>query len=453
MRIGQIVVPFVLLALAATTSAADKPNIIYIMLDDAGYGDFGAFGSKQIQTPNFDRMCKEGTRFTQHYSGSAVCAPTRCVLMTGLHPGHCRRRDNTATAHHEDFAGRPLVFLKDEDVTVAEALQEAGYVTGGIGKWGLGNPGTSGEPAKQGFDHWFGYLDQVHAHNHYTDWLWEDGDRREIPENANGKKQVYVHDLLEEATLKFIRTYQDKAFFLYLAYTLPHGEYVIPHDDPAYAMYADKQLPQRVKEYAAMVTRADRSVGEILALLEELKLDEETIVFYTSDNGPNTLFANRINSGGGLRGIKRQLYEGGLRAAMAVRWPGKVPAGRTSEFIWSMTDLFPTACELAGVKAPEHLDGMSVAPTLLGKEQTPHKHLYWEIHHPFQQAVRMGKWKAIRFGTESPVQLYDLNSDSAEKNNVAAAHPDVAKRISEIMNNSRTESRYWPSVKRPQGRR
>ena len=431
---------FVLAALGlAPAPTAERPNIVYVMLDDAGYGDFGAFGSKHVKTPTFDRMCREGTRFTHHYSGSAVCAPTRCVLMTGLHPGHCRRRDNTAKAALGDFAGRPLVFLEESDVTVAEPLKRAGYATGGIGKWGLGNPGSVGTPDKHGFDHFYGYLDQVHAHDYYTDWLWRDGEREEV------KKGVYTHDLFEKDTFDFIRKNKDRPFFLYLPYTLPHGKYVIPKDDPAVKLYADKGWSQTVKNYAAMITKADRTVGKMLDLLKELGLDEKTIVFYTSDNGPNAPFLKPLGSGGGLRGIKRQLYEGGIRAAMVARWPGKVPAGATSEFVWSMVDVFPTLCDLAGAKPPAGLDGISVVPTLLGKKQPPHELLYWEIHSPFQQAVRMGPWKGIRFGTKEPLALYDLRGDAGETRDVSAANPEVVGKIEAFLKSARTETKYWPA--------
>jgi arylsulfatase A-like enzyme len=433
---------------AGQADTVKKPNIIYIMLDDAGWGDFGAFGSPHVKTPTFDRVCDEGTRFTQHYSGSAVCAPTRCVLMTGLHTGHCRRRDNTAVASLDDFEGRPLVFLEPVDVTVAEVMKEAGYVTAGIGKWGLGNPGSTGEPGKQGFDHWFGYLDQVHAHDYYTDWLWRDGQAVPVPGNQGNNQATYAHDLFEQETLAFLRANRDRPFFLYLAYTLPHGKYVIPQDDPACQLYQDQPWPQQVRNYAAMITRADRTVGEVLGLLEEMGIDDRTIVFYTSDNGPNAPFLGPLNSAGGLRGTKRQLYEGGIRAAMAVRWPGNVPAGRTSDFAWSMVDVFPTVCDLAGVDPPQNLDGISVLPTLLGREQTPHEYLYWEIHHPFQQAVRTGRWKAIRLGTAEPLELYDLSDDPAETRNVAAEHPDVVHKVEAYLATARTESRYWPAVEK-----
>ena len=431
--------------------AQEQPNIIYIMLDDAGWGDFSTYGSAHIETPTMNRLAAEGTRFTDHYAGAPVCAPSRCVLMTGLHTGHCRRRDNVAKAHLDDFVDRrPLVFLEPEDVTVAEVLQEAGYVTAGIGKWGLGNPGFEGEPTRQGFDHWFGYLDQVHAHDHYTDWLWRDGERVPLPGNEGDGEQTYVHDLFEEATLDFVRENRDRPFFLYLAYTLPHGAYVIPHDDPAYARYADRPWPQKVRNYAAMVTRADRTVGRLLDLLAELDLADNTIVFYTSDNGPNEDFAKHLDSNGPFRGIKRDLYEGGIRVPMVVRWPGYVPAGQTSNFVWDMRDFFPTAAALAGgVEAPTHLDGLSVVPTLLGREQLPHPHLYWEYHSGFQQAVRKGRWKAIRFGTKEPVALYDLEVDPGEARDVSDRHPDVVAELAHIMDTSRTPSRYWPARVHP----
>ena len=426
--------------------AQERLNIVYIMLDDAGWGDFSTYGSTHIETPAMDRLAAEGTRFTDHYAGSAVCAPSRCVLMTGLHTGHCRRRDNVAKAHQDDFVDRrPLVFLEPEDVTVAEVLQAEGYVTAGIGKWGLGNPGFTGEPTRQGFDHWFGYLDQVHAHDHYTDWLWRDGERVPLPGNEGDGEQTYVHDLFEEATLDFVRENRDRPFFLYLAYTLPHGAYVIPHDDPAYARYADRPWPQQVRNYAAMVTRADRTVGRLLDLLAELDLAGNTVVFYTSDNGPNEDFAEVLDSNGPFRGIKRDLYEGGIRAPMVVRWPGHVPAGRTSDFVWDMRDFFPTAVALADAQIPDHVDGVSVLPALLGRSQPERDHLYWEYHSPFQQAVRKGQWKAIRFGTEEPVALYDLAVDPEEAHDVAGRHPDVARALARIMDTSRTPSRYWPA--------
>ena len=417
-----------------------RPNIIFVMADDLGYGDLGCYGQKKIKTPCLDRMAAEGTRFTDAYAGSAVCAPTRCVLMTGLHTGHCTRRDNTAKAGGP-FEGRPLIPLGPDDFTVAAMLKRAGYVTGGIGKWGLGNPGTTGTPDKHGFDYFYGYLDQVHAHDYYTDWLWRNGEKQVLEGNRGGRKEQYAHDLFAADTLDFIRRYKHRPFFLYLPYTLPHGKYVVPSDEP----YSDEPWSQQHKNYASMVTRLDATTGEIVALLKELGIDGNTIVFFTSDNGPNPPFLKPFTSHGGLRGVKRQLYEGGIRAPTIVRWPGKVPAGRVSDFVWSQVDFMPTAAELAGIEPPKGLDGTSVLPAILGGKHEPHEFLYWEIHSPFHQAVRTGDWKGVRFGTQEALELYDLSMDPAEKRNVAAQHPDAVRKIEAYLAAARTPSEYWPA--------
>ncbi|MCG8651723.1 MAG: sulfatase-like hydrolase/transferase, partial [Pirellulales bacterium] len=349
--------------------------------------------------------------------------------------------------------GRPLVFLEDEDITVAEVLKSAGYATGGIGKWGLGNPGSAGVPENQGFDYWYGYLDQIHAHEHFPDEIWDGGKMVTIPENAAGKRGAYIPYRLEEKALDFVREHKSEPFFLYLAVTPPHGKYEIPQDDPAYALYKSLDSPPNgniVRNYAAMITRVDQTVGKVMNLLKELDLDGDTIVFYTSDNGPNRPFVSPLNSAGGLRGIKRDLFEGGVRAAMAVRWPGKIPAGVTSDFVWDMRDVFPTACDLAGVKAPSHLDGMSVLPTLLGQTQREREFHYWEFYSPFQQAVRMGHWKGIRFGTEEPLMLFDLRTDRQEKHNVAGRHADVVAKMEAHMAASHVDSKYFPT--KPHGK-
>lgn len=432
----------------AQKSTSRKPNIIYIMLDDAGYGDFSAFGSKYIKTPNFDKICEEGMKFTNHYSGSAVCAPTRSVLMTGLDTGHTPRRDNTAKSNTKELIeanGRPLVFLEDEHLTVAESLKEARYVTGGIGKWGLGNPGSSGVPEKQGFDYWFGYLDQVHAHDHFPEEIWDGGKMVTLEGNQNGKKEAYVPYLQEKKTLEFIKKNQKNPFFLYLAYTPPHGDYTIPKDDPFFKEYEGIPGGEKVQHYAAMVARTDHTVGKVLALLKDLDLDDDTIIFYTSDNGPNKPFADAINSGGGLRGIKRYLYEGGIRAAMAVRWPNVVSGDEESDFVWDMRDFFPTACDIANTKIPKGLSGQSVLKTLKGKNQKEREFNYWEIHSPFQQAVRMGDWKAIRFGTKEPLELYNLENDVKESTNVAFENPEIVEKIEKFLETARTESPYFPA--------
>ena len=424
------------------TARNGKPNIIFVMLDDAGIGDFGCYGQKKIKTPVMERMAREGMRFTQAYTGSPVCGPCRCILMTGLHSGHSTRRGNRTTANPPGTGkDRGLVPLRADDVTVAAMLKKAGYVTGGFGKWGLGNPGTTGVPEKHGFDHFYGYLDQVHAHSYYPSHLDHDGKREELPGNAGGKRGTYSHHLLAEGALDFIRTYKDKPFFLYLPYTLPHGKYEI--DDNS--QYAGQSWSTTLKNYAAMITLADRDVGRMLDLLKELGLDENTIVFYTSDNGPNQPFLQTFNSAAGLRGTKSSLYEGGIRMPMVVRWPGKVPAGVVSDFPWMFADFMPTAADIAGIDPPANLDGMSILPTLLGKKQKPHEAIYWEFHSPFHQAVRMGTFKGVRFGTKEPLELYDIDADPSEKNDLAAKNPNLVKKMEAYLATNRTDSKYWPT--------
>jgi arylsulfatase A-like enzyme len=444
-----------LLLLCLLTSfahAADrKPNIIFIMADDMGYADLGCYGSKSVLTPHLDKMAAEGLRFTHAYAGSPVCGPTRCVLMTGLHAGHARRRDNTAKAGHSDFKGRPLVPLTDSDVTVAEVLKKAGYVTGGMGKWGLGNVGTAGVPEKQGFDDFYGYYDQVHAHSYYPTFLVRNSKNVPIPGNAGGNRNTYTHDLLAADALRFIKEHKDKPFFLYLPYCIPHGTYEVPDN----SLYKNKSWPTQIKNYAAMISRMDKDIGKMLALLKELKIDEHTLVFFTSDHGANPAMAKIIDSNAPFRGVKRQVLEGGLRVPMIARWPGKVPAGKTSDFAWTFYDFLPTAADLAGAKShqPQKLDGISIAPTLLGKTQKPHEFLYWEFYSPFQQAVRVGKWKGIRYGTEMPIQLYDVSSDPGESKNLAANHAQITQEMARIMATEHVNSKYWPTVKKASSRK
>jgi len=441
-------------ALSATAAArtlgakADaKPNIIFIMADDQGWADLGCYGSKHILTPTLDRMAAEGMRFTDAYTGSPVCGPARCMLMTGLHAGHATRRGNTATALQKTFSGRPLVPLKADDVTVATLLKRAGYATGMMGKWGIGNPGTTGTPEKHGFDYYLAYLDQVHAHDYYTDYLLCNGKRVELEGNKGGKKEQYTHDLFAADALRFIREHKDRPFFLYLPYTLPHGKYVVPDDAP----YSGKSWPQPIKNYAAMITRMDEDIGEMFALLKELGLDEKTIVFFTSDNGPNPPHVKALDSNGPFKGGKRLLYEGGIRAPLIVRWPGKVPAGKVTAFQTAFYDFPATAADLAGAAPPAKTDGLSILPTLLGQTQTPRPFLYWEFFSPCQQAVRVGDWKALRRGTEDPMQLYDLAKDLGETTNVASQHPDVVKKMAAIMAREHTDNKYWPLVQHARG--
>jgi len=421
-----------------------KPNIIFIMVDDMGIGDVGCYGQKLIHTSQMDKMAEEGTRFTDCYTGSPVCAPCRCILMTGLHSGHCRRRGNKVKAHANDMdAKKGLLPLAKTDFTVAAMLKKAGYVTGGFGKWGLGNPGTTGTPDKHGFDTFYGYLDQVHAHTYYTDHLYRDSKREDIPPGKDGK-QPYSHHLIADETLKFIRKNKDRPFFCYVPWTPPHGRFEIPSQ----GIYADKKWTEKQKNYAAMVTLLDTDLGRLLDLLKELKIDEHTIVFFTSDNGPNKQWLQHFDSSGPYRGVKRQLYEGGIRMPMIVRWPGKVPAGKTSDFAWTFADFMATAAELAGTEPPKKTDSMSVLPTLLGRKQEPHKHLYWEFYSPFHQAVRIGNFKGVRYGTKEPIELYDLASDPGEKKDIAEKHPKICKQMAAIMRSEHADTPYWPTHER-----
>ncbi len=434
--------------LALSSLAQQKPNIIFIMADDQGYADLGCYGSKHIVTPYIDRMAVEGMRFTDCYSGSAVCAPTRCVLMTGMHPGHCKRRDNTATGNLEFFKKldrRPLVFLEQSDLTVAEQLKTAGYATGGFGKWGLGNPGTDGVPERQGFDLWFGYYDQVHAHTYYTDHLLRNSQK--VP--LDGK--TYSHTPIIEEAFGFIEknAQVEVPFFAYFAICPPHGKYVVPDQ----GIYKNKPWSNPVKNYAAMCTLIDSNVGDLMKLLKKLGIDDNTIVFYTSDNGPNKQFVPTLASNKPFRGVKRQLTEGGLRCPMVVRWPGKIKPGTTSSFAWTHKDFFATACDLAGAKLPAPTDSVSVLPTLLGKKQPALNNLYWEIHHPFQQAVRSGKWKAFRSGTKAPLQLYDLSADPTESTNLAKEHPAIVAQLETLLAREHQPSKFFPAVEMPKAKR
>jgi arylsulfatase A-like enzyme len=432
------------LAAAAAVPAADrKPNIVFILADDLGYGDVGCYGQKVIRTPNIDRIAREGLRFTQAYAGSTVCAPSRCCLMTGRHTGHCRVRGNAQ------------VPLEPDDRTVAEILKEAGYATGLCGKWGLGEAGSTGHPNRKGFDFFFGYLNQVHAHNYYPDFLWKNDRKVTLPnvveKGVATRKAVYSPDLISQEALEFVGANRDRPFFLYFAPTLPHANNEAKKEGmevPSDAPYSAEKWPQAQKNHAAMITRLDADVGRLLDKLKELKLDGDTIVFFASDNGPHkeggadpTFF----HSSGPLRGIKRSMTEGGIRVPMIVRWPGKVKPG-TSDFVWAFWDFLPTAAELAGVKAPGGLDGQSVAPVLLGTGTVkPHEFLYWEFHEQgSKQAVRTGDWKAIRTKPGGPLELYDLSKDLGEKENIAGGHPDVVAKVEAYLKAARTESKEWP---------
>lgn len=444
---------------AKEPESAPRPNIVLIVADDLGYGDLGSYGQKNIQTPVLDRMAREGMRFTNHYAGSTVCAPSRCALMTGFHTGHAVVRGNREV---KPMGQHPL---PDETVTIAEVLKQAGYRTGLIGKWGLGGPGSTGEPNRQGFDYFFGYLCQRHAHNYYPEFLFRNRDRVPLenvvaePKRPDGagvavKRVQYSADLIAQEALDFVERNKDHPFFLAWTATLPHANNEAGDkgmEVPDYGIYAGKDWPEPQKGHAAMITRLDRDVGRLLEKLDELGISERTLVMFTSDNGPHREGGNDPefnNSNGPLRGIKRDLYEGGIRVPLIVRWPGKVAAGTVSDHVCAFWDYLPTFAELAGVAAPEGIDGISFAPTLLGEPERQEKHefLYWEFHEgkASKQAVRMGQWKAVRLAPGKPLELYDLSADIGEEHDVAAEHPDVVAKIEAYLKTARTESEYWP---------
>ena len=429
------------------------PNIVFILADDLGYGDLGCYGQREIRTPNLDKMAAEGIRFTQCYAGSTVCAPSRCCLMTGLHTGHAPIRGNAAVPLHP------------EDVTVAEVLKAAGYATGLVGKWGLGEPGTTGVPNRQGFDEFFGYLNQGHAHNSFPTYLWRNEEKVPIEGNTEqpdhpgvcAECKTFSNDLFTREALDFVQRHRAEPFFLYLAYTIPHannergGATGDGMETPSYEPYDDKPWPKPQKGHAALITRMDRDVGALFQKLQEFGIGENTIVFFASDNGTHKeggADPQFFKSSGPLRGYKRDLYEGGIRVPMIVRWPGKIAPGAVSDFVWAFWDFLPTAAEIAGRPAPQALDGRSVLPALLGKRQKEHEFLYWEFHERgFTRAVRMGKWKAVGLGPDKPLELYDLDADVGETHDVAGDNPEIVTRIETYLRTARTASERWPVKK------
>ena len=428
-----------------------KPNIVFIMADDMGYGDAGCYGQKIIQTPNIDRLASQGLRFTQVYAGASVCAPSRSVLMTGLHTGHTRVRGNFGVAGGVTGlgGGEHRIPLCTEDQTVAAILKEAGYTTGMTGKWGLGEPNTSGYPTNKGWDQFFGHVNQRRAHTYYPTFLWMNKHRFQLTGNHDGGRQQYSHDLFTSFALNFIRHHAEEPFFLYVPYTIPHAAFEVPDLGP----YAGESWPQERKAYAAMITRMDRDIGYILDLLDELKLADDTIVFFTSDNGAAGRYDGLFDSAGPFRERKGSVYEGGLRTPMIVRWPGRVPAGKTNDTTaWYFADFLPTAAELAGAEATSGIDGVSVLPTLLGKPQDLTKRfLYWEQirSKTFQQSARWGDWKAVRIKGGEPLELYDLSQDPGETNNVATSNRAVIERFEKYFKTARTDSEEWPLPRAP----
>ena len=443
-----------LLLTAATAfgaAVAEKPNIVFIMADDLGYGDLGCYGQERIKTPSIDRMAAQSMRFTQYYSGSTVCAPSRCALLTGMHTGHATVRDNAG-----GYGAGPL---KATDTTVAEVLKKAGYDTALIGKWDLAGPDGTAFPGLHGFDYSFGYQHSSRAHNYYPDYLWRNDQKVMLEGNQNGQGTQYTHDLFTQEALTYIEKDRDSPFFLYLAYTIPHAELAVPEDSqkPYLGKFPERPFkrpaswewrPGRYRPqenpkstFAGMISRMDRDIGRLLTKFEEVGLDHNTLVMFTSDNGAHIeggADPSFFGGSGPLRGVKRDLYEGGIRVPFIAHWPGKINAGSISNHVSTSWDILPTFAELAGADSPEAIDGLSIAPTLIGQphKQEKHEFLYWEFKD--KQAVRMGAWKAVRLGGENgSLELYNLKTDIAEKDDLSERHPEIIARIKKILKESR----------------
>jgi arylsulfatase A len=459
------------LSAAAAVSSQAKPNIIFIMADDLGYAELGCYGQKKIRTPHLDQMAAEGLRFTQFYAGSPVCAPSRCVLLTGKHTGHAYIRGNdewpkgAPVWQDRTIEGqRPLL---PNTVTLPRLLQKAGYVTGAVGKWGLGATNTTGAPWLQGVDYFFGYLCQRQAHNHYPTHLWRNDEAVRLEGNTLGnlKGRQYALDLMAEECLAFIRKNKDRPFFLYVPFHVPHVALQVPDDSLKEYEGAFPETPYDGSKgylphptpraaYAAMITRMDRDVGRILDLLKSLNLEDTTLVMFTSDNGPTFNGGSDsqfFESAGLLRGLKASVFEGGIRVPLIARWPGKIKPGGTTDLVSAFWDVLPTLSELTGARVPSDVDGISFLPTLLGRgKQKRHDYLYWEYPEgPGSQALRIGPWKGVRLQAKKnpngPIQLFNLDADLGETTNVAARHPDWVKKIERLMKEARVPSPipYW----------
>ena len=449
-------------AVKETTSIT--PNIIYILADDLGYGDLSCYGQEKFKTPNIDRLASQGMLFTQHYSGSTVCAPSRSALMTGMHTGHTVVRGNKEVRPEGQHP------IPDLTYTLAEAMQKAGYVTGAFGKWGLGFPGSEGDPTSQGFDTFFGYNCQRFGHHYYPRHLWSNRDSIVLHENAGTNKGLYAPNLIHEKTLAFIETNKDKPFFLYVPSIIPHAELAAPEevlkkhrgkyapekayvgqdDGPDYRNGPYESQKETHTAFVAMIDILDTQVGEIMNKVTELGIADNTIIIFTSDNGPHTeggADPEYFNSNGPLKGTKRDLYEGGVRVPMIVRWPEKISAGSKTDHISAFWDVFPTFIDIVDTEQPENLDGVSFLPTLFDKEgdQKQHEYLYWEFHEKGgRQAIRKGNWKAVRYNVlkdpEAPIELYNLSEDIGEENNLALEYPNIIVEMEKIFKEARTPS-------------
>lgn len=431
------------------------PNIIYILCDDLGYGDLSCYGQQKFKTPNIDRLASNGMLFRQHYTGCTVSAPSRSSLMTGLHTGHTPIRGNKSWEPEGQWP------LSAESYTIPEMLKTKGYTTGAFGKWGLGFVGTAGDPNLQGFDEFYGFNCQSLAHNYYPDHLWHNQEKILLPENGNGKKGSYSADLIHKAALNFLDACAGKTFFLFYATTIPHAELSAKEEymkifrgkfdpeksfkgtdsGPTFRLGPYESQPAAHAAFAAMVKELDDYVGELMIKLADLKLDNNTIVIFASDNGPHLeggADPDYFDSNGPLRGYKRDMYEGGIRTPMIVRWPGKVKSGSVSNHVSAFWDVMPTLAEITGIASPEKTDGISFLPELLGKSQKQHEFLFWEFHEQGgKMAVRMGNWKLVKLNIDknpgSLPELYDLGADLGETKNIASSHPDIVKKMEGIM--------------------
>ena len=439
---------FISLPLAAAAlpllSASEKPNIIFILADDLGWGDLGCYGQKTVATPNLDRLAAEGMRFSQAYAGSTVCAPSRCSLMTGLHTGHATIRGNK----------KPEAGLLSRETTVALILKQAGYHTAMYGKWGMGGPGTGSVPNTRGFDRFYGYLDQQHAHNYYPEHLWDNQNEVFLTGNWFDQRKVYAPDLFTERVLALAKDPPQQPFFLYWTPTIPHANNELGAlrgngmEVPSDAPYSSREWPQTERNFAAMIARLDADIGRLADVLRRSGLDRNTLILFASDNGPHREGGHNpdfFDSNGPLRGIKRDLYEGGIRVPFIAWWPGRIASGSVSDTVIAFWDFLPTAAEIAGIRSPGGIDGRSFAPALFGRPARPHQPLYWEFHERgFTQAVRTGDWKGVRPDAGEPIELYDLKEDIGEEKNVAAQYPDVVERIDTLMRTSRADSADFP---------
>ncbi|MCC5928166.1 MAG: arylsulfatase [Cyclobacteriaceae bacterium] len=437
----------------------NRPNVIFIMADDLGYGDLGCYGQQIIKTPYIDKLADEGMIFTQAYAGASVCAPSRCSLMTGFHNGNNRIRDNLPHG----------IYLRPDDFTVAELLKKAGYVTGGVGKWGLGIPGTWGLPNQQGFDYFYGHYNQDQAHFYYPDYLWEndrlqllqklviENEVGKIAGNRGGENVFYTHDLFTEKALGFIQQNLERPFFLYLSYTIPHfsdypkespDHFIVPSDEP----YTHENWPQIAKNYAAMISRMDKDVGSIVQLIKDQGLEENTLIIFTSDNGPYQGVPTPIeffNSNGPLRGGKRDKYEGGIRVPFIAKWKNVITEGSQNHRPIAFWDLLPTLADLVDYPAEFPTDGISFLPDLKGKKTMGHEFLYWDYGHvrdTYIQAIRSGDYKLLSFlkGKDVRYELYHLGNDPGEKTDISKKNPDVVEKLRKMMNAAYTENEHYP---------